>query len=102
MSNPKINAVARENGAENFAVKASMAALNGHYKLAETIYLEQGQTEAAMTMYQVRSADWCMDGVVPVEKEYERARRREGEKARKRGTYTEELERESERPKEEE
>lgn len=29
-----------------------MAALSGHYKLAETIYLEQGQTDAAMTMYQ--------------------------------------------------
>ena len=30
-----------------------MAALNGHFKLAETIYLEQGQTEAAISMYQV-------------------------------------------------
>jgi hypothetical protein len=29
-----------------------MAALSGHYKLAETVYLEQGQTDAAMAMYQ--------------------------------------------------
>lgn len=41
----KVNEDARVNGSQSYQVRARMAALNQHFKLAETIYLEQGAVD---------------------------------------------------------
>eukprot|EP00055_Hartaetosiga_balthica_P012104 m.57788 g.57788 ORF g.57788 m.57788 type:complete len:1739 (-) comp7836_c0_seq1:151-5367(-) len=47
-----INESKRKEGEESADARARVAALNQHFKLAETIYLENGETEKAISMYQ--------------------------------------------------
>eukprot|EP00056_Hartaetosiga_gracilis_P018831 m.12051 g.12051 ORF g.12051 m.12051 type:complete len:1743 (+) comp7113_c0_seq1:45-5273(+) len=47
-----INEAKRKEGEDSSDARARVAALNKHFKLAETIYLESGDTEKAISMYQ--------------------------------------------------
>lgn len=48
----KINQESEGSMNQSYEARAQMAALNKHFKLAETIYLEQGAVDKAMAMYQ--------------------------------------------------
>eukprot|EP00049_Salpingoeca_infusionum_P011387 m.198132 g.198132 ORF g.198132 m.198132 type:complete len:1733 (+) comp14914_c0_seq4:203-5401(+) len=48
----KINEASREEGSSSYKVQAGMAALNQHFKLAETLYLEHSQPDKAIEMYE--------------------------------------------------
>jgi intraflagellar transport protein 172 len=53
---------------KSYVVKAKLAVLEKQFKVAESIYLEQGKVEDAMEMYQeVVSIDFrCTNGINPL------------------------------------